>query len=305
MNTTFRLESVSQVHQFLGLEPPQHPLISLLENTPDSPLTPQIPVMNIRFVSDLYVVTVKQSEECTFKYGRQIYDFQEGSLLFLAPDQAIIPVEESGDLKPEEDSWVLFFHPELIRRFPLGEKMSEYNYFSYDSHEALHVSDQEKRNLTNVVQRIREEYSQNIDSHSHELIVSNLELLFNYCKRYYDRQFVTRTSVNRDVVIQLESFLSNYFKSGRPEQDGLPTVKMCAREMGYSPNYLSDLLRKETGKSTKEHIQHALIDKAKIMLLGSDNTVAEIAYTLGFEYPQHFSKLFKKLTGSSPASYRN
>ncbi|MBI5548258.1 MAG: helix-turn-helix transcriptional regulator [Deltaproteobacteria bacterium] len=305
MKTFVRIASVSQIHQMLGSEPPSHPLISLLRSSQRAPLAPQVPVLNVTFVSALYTISLKQGSECGIKYGRETYDFQEGSLMFLAPGQAVTPVTKPVDLNPEGGGWTLMFHPELIRRFPLGDKMAGFSYFAYDSHEALHLSKPERETVTDIVLRIEEEYRQNLDLHSPELIVSNLELLLNYCKRYYGRQFVTRTSANRDVVTRLEAFLSDYFHSNRCEREGIPSVQQCARQMGYSPNYLGDLLKKETGKSTREHIHFHLIEKAKSLLLGSNETVERIAYALGFEYPQHFSKLFKSQTGMSPAEYRH
>jgi AraC family transcriptional regulator, transcriptional activator of pobA len=303
--TTMRIVSVSQIHEMLGIEPPEHPLITLFESSPSTPIAPNVSLLNVRIVSELYSISMKEGNECGVKYGRQPYDFQESSLMFVAPGQAVTPVTEPGELSPEGESWTLAFHPELIRPFPLASRMATFRYFTYDSHEALHLSNKERQMITGIVTRIRHEYSQNIDAHSPELIVSNLELLLTYCKRFYDRQFVTRTSANRDVVIRLEAFLSDYFGSGQSEKDGVPSVKRCAREMGYSPNYLSDLLKKETGKNTREHIHYFLIERAKNLLLGSDDTISQIAYALGFEYPQHFSKLFKSRTGMSPAQYRN
>ncbi len=305
MKTIVHIESVSQVHQMLGDEPPSHPLISLLRSSPRAPLTPQVQVLDVTFVSALYTVSLKQGNECGLKYGREIYDFQEGSMMFLAPGQAVTPVTAPTDLNPEGGGWTLMFHPELIRRFPLGGKMQGFSYFAYDSHEALHLSKAERETVTDIVLRIEEEYRQNLDAHSPELIVSNLELLLNYCKRYYGRQFVTRTSANRDVVARLEAFLTEHFASGRSEREGIPTVQQCARLLGYSPDYLGDLLKQETGRGTREHIHFHLIERAKSLLLGSNETVERIAYALGFEYPQHFSKLFKSHTGKSPAEYRH
>lgn len=305
MKTIVQIESVSQVHQMLGDEPPSHPLISLMRSTQRAPLRPQVPVLDVTFVSALYTISLKQGHECGLKYGRETYDFQEGSMMFLAPGQAVTPVTAPTDLNPEGGGWTLMFHPELIRRFPLGGKMSGFSYFAYDSHEALHLSKPERETVTDIVLRIEEEYRQNLDAHSPELIVSNLELLLNYCKRYYGRQFVTRTSANRDVVAKLESFLSDHFASGRCEREGIPTVQQCARLLGYSPDYLGDLLKQETGRGTREHIHFHLIERAKSLLLGSNETVERIAYALGFEYPQHFSKLFKSQTGKSPAEYRH
>jgi hypothetical protein len=176
------------------------------------------------------------------RYGRQSYDFQGASLMCLAPGQAVTPVTEPGDLDPAQDSWTLVFHPELIRKFPLGSRMGEFSFFGYDSHEALHVLEKEKKIVSSIARQIREEYSQNIDAHSSEIFVSSLELMLGYCKRFYGRQFVTRRSANRDVVMRLETFLREHFDSGKSGSEGVPTVQQCAREMGYSPNYLPDRL---------------------------------------------------------------
>ena len=300
MGKIMRIESISQILEMIGYEKPKHPLITLIEPA-------KIKILPIaieqQVTTSLYSISLKNGHECKIKYGRQMYDFQEGTLMFLAPDQTIEPISVSEN--PELDGWVLLFHPDLIRKSSLGKKMNEYTFFSYDSHEALHVSDQEKQAVINIVKRIEAEYSQNLDIYSHDLIISNLELLLNYCQRFYGRQFITRANVNKDVVIRFEELLKSYFDSDKPASQGLPSVKYCAREMGYSPNYLSDLLRKETGKNTQEHIQFYLIEKAKTLLLGTEEPVYKIAYSLGFEYPQHFSKLFKHKTGMSPAEYRN
>ena len=197
------------------------------------------------------------------------------------------------------------FHPDLIRNSALANKMKEYSFFSYAAHEALHVSEKERETITNIARAIRNEYSKNLDIYSHELILSNLELMLNHCKRFYGRQFITRVAVNKDIIARFEDFLRSYFDSDKPEKLGLPSVKYCAKEMGYSPNYLSDLLRKETGKNTQDHVYFHLLEKAKDLLIGTNSPVYEIAYSLGFEYPQHFSKLFKQKTGRSPSEYRN
>lgn len=305
METTLRLESVAQIHEMLGAKPPEHPLITLIKSSRDKPIRTNVSLLNVRIVTELYSISLKQGNDCGIRYGRQPYDFQEGSLMFLAPGQALSPVTESEDLSAEEDGWTLAFHPELIRRGALAGRMAEYRFFSYESHEALHLSERERRTVTGIVDKIREEYSQNIDVYSQQLIVSNIELLLNYCQRYYGRQFATRTNANKDVVVSLEAYLTNYFDSGTAEREGLPTVQSCAREMGYSPNYLSDLLRSETGRNTRDHIHFHVIEKAKNMLLGSEETVARVAYSLGFEYPQHLSRLFKTKTGMTPVEYRS
>jgi AraC family transcriptional regulator, transcriptional activator of pobA len=303
MSNFFKIESISQIHELIGYAHPKHPLITLFES---SKMKTQIPEIKEQIISSLYSISLKNGSECQLIYGRQNYDFQEGSLMFLAPEQVMIPIQKKETREQEHfNGWTLAFHPDLIRKSVLGQKMKEYTFFSYSSNEALHVSEQERETVSNIVKIIEHEYSQNLDDHSHELIISNLELLFNYCKRFYGRQFITRTNENKDIVIRFEEFLKSYFESENPELLGLPTVKYCAQEIGYSPNYLSDLLKKETGKNSQEHIYFHLIEKAKNMLLGSEEPVYTIAYSLGFEYPQHFSKLFKSKTGMSPAEYRN
>jgi AraC family transcriptional regulator, transcriptional activator of pobA len=282
---------------------PEHPLISFIESTQGKALEPSLPLMDYKIVSNLYTISLKSGHECQIVYGRQSYDFQEGSLIFLAPGQTIIPARP-GD-GGGAHGWVLCFHPDLIRGSSLASKMQEYSFFSYDSHEALHLSEAERETVTNIGRALRDEYSKNLDVYSRDLIVSNLELLLNHSKRFYGRQFLTRTSVSKDVVTRFEAYLNAYFSSGDLESRGLPSVKDCARAMGYSTNYLSDLLRKETGKNALEHLHFHLIEKAKDLLLGTDEPVSRIAYALGFEYPQHFSKLFKNKTGISPAKFRS
>jgi AraC-like DNA-binding protein len=299
MTRTVKIESISQIHENLGYEKPKHPLITVIDYTK---VNPALFHEDIHVITSFYSVTFKDGHECDVKYGRQYYDFQEGSLMFLAPGQSITVV--GNPEKTDMQGWALFFHPDLIRKHHLGKHMQEYTFFSYDAYEALHLSDQEKQMITALVNTIEQEYSQNLDVYSQDLIVSHLEVLLNYCKRFYGRQFLTRTHVNKDVVSRFEEFIKGYFDSERPEIEGLPTVTYCAQEMGYSANYLSDLLKKETGKNTQEHIHFHVIERAKTLLLGTEEPVNVIAYSLGFEYPQHFSTLFKKKTGMSPVAYR-
>lgn len=299
MANIFRVETVSQLHEMIGYEKPRHPLISLIEMSK----VPAMPVIDYRVALGLFSLSLKNGDECRIKYGRQTYDFQERTLIFMAPDQVIEPFSAPDDMA--KDGWILVFHPDLLRRSPLGRKMGEYSFFSYDSREALHLSEEERRCITGLAQAIKEEYGRNMDAHSQELILSNLELLLNYCKRFYGRQFITRESAEKDVVARFEEYLRAWFESGKAESAGLPTAKDCAEAMRYSANYLSDLLKQETGKSTQEHIHFHLIEKAKTLLLGTEEPVNRIAASLGFEYPQHFSKLFKNKTGMSPAEYRH
>ncbi|MBO9202029.1 helix-turn-helix transcriptional regulator [Niastella sp. MAH-29] len=201
--------------------------------------------------------------------------------------------------------WGLFFHPDLIRSTSLNDKMEGYSFFSYEIAEALHLSEKEKQILYECVLKIQAELQENIDVHSQTIIVSTIELLLNYCTRFYGRQFITRKSTNNAVVVQIEKILKEYFKRSEITETGLPTVKYLAEQVHLSPSYLSDLLKKETGKNTQDHIHFYLIEAAKNMLLSTNKSVGEIAYSLGFEYPQYFNKLFKQKTGKTPIEFRS
>jgi AraC-like DNA-binding protein len=303
MDDPLIIESIDQVHRLATGTKPGHPLISIVGASWHPPMEVKVPLMNRRIVSHLYAVSLKRGTECGLKYGRRHYDFQEGSLLCIAPEQSIIPITEPSDLDSAHAGWTLLFHPDLLRRTGLAARMREYTFFGYESHEALHLSDAEQRTLTDIVRNVEAECA-HVDRFSNDLLVSQLQLFLDYCKRFYGRQFITRTNANQDVVVRLEQYLAEYLNSERPAQEGLPSVVVCAKAMGYSADYLSDLLRKETGKNTREHIHHVLIERAKDRLLASDDSVSEIAFSLGFETPQHFSKLFKSKTGISPGAYR-
>jgi len=301
MRKVIRIESISQLHELIGYEKPKHPLISVIDY---SKTKPAISTADLHIITAFYSINLKEGPSCKTKYGRQYYDFEEGSLVFLAPDKAVY-IEEDQPEEPESTGWNLCFHPDLIYKSSLSQKINDYTFFTYEQNEALHLSDQEKQKITDIVYEIKHEYSQNMDDYSQDLIISQLELFLNYCQRFYGRQFMTRTKVNKKVVTRVDEFLKDYFQSDKLQLLGPPSVKYCAQAMGYSPNYLSDLLKKETGKNTQEHIYFHLIEKAKMLLLETDEPVRTIASELGFEYPQHFSKLFKNKTGRSPAEYRN
>lgn len=297
------IESIEQVHRLATGTTPSHPLISIVGASWQPKMEVKVPLIRRRIVSRLYVVSLKRGDECGIRYGRQNYDFQEGSLLCVAPGQSVVPITEASDLDSEHEGWTLLFHPDLLRKSHLAERMREFSFFGYDFHEALHLSARERETLTNIVHCIEDEYAR-FDEFSEDLLVSHLQLFLNYCMRYYGRQFVTRKSENTEVLGRLERFLADYFQSGRPTLEGLPSVALCAKAMGYSADYLSDLLRRETGKNTRDHIHDVLIERAKDRLIGSRDTVSEIAFALGFEHPQHFSKLFKSKAGMSPRDYR-
>ncbi len=303
MDEPLTIESIHQVHRMATVPAPSHPLISVIGATWQPPVRVNVPLINRRITSNLYSLSLKTGAECGLRYGRTSYDFQEGSLLSIAPGQSITPITQASDLEPEHEGWTLMFHPDLLRRSDLAERMSEYRFFNYDSSEALHLSDSERGTLTKIIRAIEQEYT-HIDELSDELLVDHLRLLLNYCKRFYVRQFVTRRGVHGDIADRMEAWLREYFDTGRPARDGLPSVAACAKKLGYSPDYLSDLLRKETGKSGRQHIHFFLVERAKDYLLGTEKTVSEVAFLLGFEHPQHFSKLFKSKTGVSPGAYR-
>ncbi len=297
MNELFVIKSVTQVHELFQLEKPKHPLVSVFENNPK--------VIGdwgpIRILTELYFVSLKDGISGSFQYGRNTYDFDEGAMTFIAPGQVMKPGEMTGFLNP---GWTIAFHPDLIRRSELGSSIDQYTFFGYDVFEALYVSDQEKKSLTELAKKIEQEIGQTIDRHTQKLIVSTIELLLDYCTRYYDRQFYTRSNINIDTVSQFEGLLKDYFLKEDQLEFGMPSVKYCAEQLNMSPNYLSDLLKKETGRNAQDHIHAFIIDKAKTILLSTTDSVTQVASGLGFDYPQHFSRLFKNKTGMSPTEYR-
>jgi len=302
MPEIIRVQSITEVHNFLGIKKPKHPLVSVLRFGEDIPPLNLLP-KDIQYVMDIYQISFKDGISGSMGYGRSSYDFEEGSMVFIAPGQAL--KLESEEHINNNQGWMLLFHPDLIRKSPLAQTIEDYSFFSYNVNEALHLSEEEQTDIYQLVEKIKKEYSQNIDKHTQKLIIANIELLLDYCNRYYDRQFYTRTNLNKDTVSRFETLLKGYYKSEQHLIHGLPTVKYCANELGMSPNYLSDLLRKETRRNAQDHIHAYIIDRAKTHLLQSSEPISQVAYELGFEYSQHFSRLFKKKTGMSPKSYRN
>lgn len=299
MNNIITINSISEIHATLGLDKPKHPLVSVI---PINERVTQFDYGDATYVINLYQISFKSGISGSFTYGRNSYDFQEGTMVFTRPNQAMNYADTQES--PSVNGWTLLFHPDLIRKSELGRNIGNYSFFSYEVNEALHLSDEEKTALTELVRKIESEYNQNIDKHTQKLIVSNIELLLDYCTRYYDRQFFVRTNLNQDFVSRFDCLLQNYFESEESVNRGLPTVKYCGEQLAMSASYLSDLLKKETGRTAQQHIQDKIIDRAKTLLLSTDEQVGQIAYGLGFEYPQHFSKLFKNQTGMSPAQYR-
>ena len=300
MKQIIRIKTISEVHQVFGFDKPKHPLISIL---PIDERMTEFDYGNANYIFDFYQISLKEGIKGTLSYGRNTYDFQEGTMTFIKPNQ-VIKVQDSEDYKGG-NGWTLIFHPDLIRKSELGTKINDYSFFSYEVSEALHLSDTEKIALTDLVNKIEQEYNQNIDKHSQEIIIGNIEMLLRYCKRYYDRQFYTRTNLNKDLITKFEKVMHDYYRKEKYLENGVLSVKYCATALAMSSNYLGDLIKNETGRSAKDHIQEFIIEKAKTAILGTNESISEIAYNLGFEYPQSFSKLFKAKTGISPLKYRN
>ncbi|MFN6018847.1 MAG: helix-turn-helix domain-containing protein [Bacteroidota bacterium] len=302
MGNIIRLESISQLNALFQETAPKHPLISVVDF---SKIEKHEKVEEIKLTCGFYSVMFKNHCANKLKYGKEYYDFQEGTLMCIAPNQIITIENNANSENADIVGWGLFFHPDLIRGTSLGNKIKEYTFFSYEINEALHLSDKEKQTLWDCVDKLENELSENIDLHSQTLITSNIELLLNYCARYYDRQFITRKKVNTNLLTKFETILNSYFNSNDQQYKKLPSVKYFAELLFLSPNYLSDLLKKETGKTAQEYLHYYLIEEAKNNLLNTDDPINEIAFNLGFEYPQYFSKLFKSKTGMTPIAYRN
>jgi len=275
----------------------QHPLISLVN------LDQSKPLMRSKFTLGFYAVVVKETRCGDLRYGNQYYDYSEGTLVFFGPGQ-IVGNEPEGELHQPYGK-ALIFHPDLIKGTSLGKQIHDYSYFSYQSNEALHLSEKEREVVMTCFSNIATEVSQNIDRHSKALIVANLELLLKYCSRFYDRQFITRSHVNSGLIEQFEQKLNEYLLSDTLKTNGVPTVAYFASELHLSPNYFGDLIKKETGKSALEYIHLHLIDLAKERLFDSSKSISEIAYELGFKYPQHFTRFFKQQVGATPLAYRS
>lgn len=302
MQKTYEINSVSQAHQLVGLPSPKHPLVSVV-NTRD--FRPAFGLYGLKLINNLYQITLKDSGCGNLIYGKNSYDYESGTLIFTAPGQVTILEGELPIDNEYDKGWTLAFHPDLIRKSSLANKIDSYSFFSYDVNEALHLSEEELKTIEELLEKIVKEYSQNLDKHSQNLIISNIELLLDYCTRFYDRQFYTRSTFNVDLVSKFERQLKAYYQTEKVNEYGIPSVQYIAKELNLSSNYLSDLLKKETGKTAQEHIHLYVIEKAKSTLLNSKNSISEIGYSLGFEYPQHFSNLFKSKTGQSPSEYRN
>ena len=295
MKEVIKLDTVDQYNRLFGLET-LHPLVSVV-NLSEATRFPTHFTMNY----GVYALFLKNVKCGDIRYGRQIYDYQEGTVTSFAPGQ-VVEVDMLQGVRP--NAYGLLFHPDLIKGTSLGQDIKHYSFFSYASAEALHLSEEEKSIFTDCLEKIRMELQHPIDKHSKRLISRNIELLLDYCMRFYERQFITRSESNKSILVKFEALLDDYFQSDKPQTDGLPSVKYFADKVFLSPNYFGDLIKKETGKSAQEYIQTRMIDMAKEMIAGTEKTVSQIAYELGFQYSQHFNRIFKKNTGYTPGEYR-
>ena len=295
-----RIKTISEYHRLMGLPKPEHPLISVINLETMKYLPGNGPVS---LVFDFYSISLKRNYNAKIKYGQQEYDFDEGIMFFISPGQ-VFGIEVNKDEKLKRSGWMLFVHPDFLWNTPLAKAIKQYEYFSYSVHEALFLSEKEETTIISLMQNMENEYQSNIDKFSQDIIIAQLELLLNYADRFYHRQFITRKITNHKILDRLEEILAAYFNSDNLVKKGLPSVQYIAGSLNVSPGYLSGLLKMLTGQSTQQHIHDKLIDKAKEKLSTTGLSVSEIAYGLGFEHPQSFSKLFKTKTNFSPSEYR-
>lgn len=292
-----KMDSVDVYNELYGLET-LHPLVTVVD------LTKARNVVNhVRMNYGIYALYLKERKSCDIKYGRRHYDYQEGTIVCFAPGQLAQTETVEDEVRPEV--YGLLFHPDLIRGTALGRNIEKYTFFSYAVNEALHLSKSERQTIMNCLHEIQSELEHAIDKHSRELLCMNIELLLSHCLRFYERQFITREVANTDILVKFERLLAGYFQDKLPQSEGLPTVGYFADKLCLSPNYFGDLIKKETGISAIEHIQNKLMDIAKERILGTDDTMSEISYELGFQYPQHFGRLFKQKVGCTPNEYRS
>ena len=298
--TPLRFRTINEFHQFRNLPKPEHPLISLINVESVKRLNTNEP---LNLVLDFYCIALKRNFNVKMKYGQQQYDFDEGVMSFISPGQ-VFNIGPTGNEELKHSGWLLYIHPDFLWNSALAKKIKQYEYFDYSVHEALFLSEKEEEKIASLLLNIAQEYHANIDQFSQDLIIAQLEVLFTYAERFYHRQFITRKITNHDILQRLEELLSAYFEQQRMSKEGLPTVQFMAEQLNVSPNYLSGLLKVLTGQSTQQHIHNKLIAIAKEKLAATRLSVSEIAYTLGFEHPQSFSKLFKTKTMLSPLEFR-
>lgn len=300
-NPTYHIKAIREQHQLLGLSKPKHPLVSVFRF--NEALMPHNILSGYQYQTfGFYAITISKNILGKLKYGQGYCDFDAGVMSFISPNQVMSPIQKENLV---EDGICLLFHPDFLAGYALAKTIKSYGYFSYEMNEALYLSDQEEEILQDLLTNIEREYQSNIDKFSQEIIIAQIELLLQYCNRFYNRQFITRKVVNDEILVRLENLLNDYFNDEKNLISGLPTVQFIARQIGVSVDYLSDMLRSTTGQNTQQHIHNKLIEKAKELLSTTNLSVKEIAYQLGFEYPQSFNKLFKKKTDISPLGFRN
>jgi AraC-like DNA-binding protein len=296
MEQVERIDTVRQYNDLAGVDT-LHPLVSVVNFN-------EIPTIHhFRRYLGVYAVFLKNIKCGDMVYGCQPYDYEDGTLVFVSPGQ-VYGIDSNG-IAVKPSGYGLIFHPDILKGTQLGKMIKEYDFFSYQVSEALHLSKKERKTIVDCLEKIETEIEQNIDQHSKTLIVSNIELFLNYCRRFYDRQFITRSNVNKDILIRFENLLKDYFASDKPTTLGLPSVSYCAEQLFLSPNYFGDLIKKETGSTALDYIQSRLIDQAKGKIFEQQKSITDISFELGFKYPQYFTRLFKLKTGMTPNEYRN
>lgn len=294
-NNIKKFKSIDSYNKYLGVET-LHPLVSVIDLSQCSVMQHELHTF------DFYAIYLKDVKCGDMIYGRQIYDYQEGTIVCIAPNQVVGRKADGATYQPK--GWALCFHPDLIHGTSLGRHIKEYSFFSYSVHEALHLSEKERCVVVECLKNIQQEVEHSIDRMSKRLISKNIELLLDYCLRFYERQFITRENVNHDILSRFEHLLDSYFEGNKAECEGLPTVKYCANELCLSPNYFGDLIKKETGQTAQEYIQRYIIELSKERILNPNKTIGQVAYELGFQYPQHFTRMFKRTIGLTPNEYR-
>jgi len=296
MEEILRIDRVSNYNDYIGVDT-HHPLVSVI-NFNEVPT-----VINFRMFMGVYTLFLKNIKCGNMTYGCQPYDYEDGTLVFVSPGQ-IYGIDSKG-VAMVPSGYALVFHPDLIKGTELGRKIKDYTFFSYAVREALHLSKKERNTIVDCLDKIAAEVKLNIDKHSKTLISSNIELLLNYCTRFYDRQFITRSHVNSDILVKFERLLDDYFTSGKARDLGTPNVTYCAEQLHLSANYFGDLIKKETGSTALDYIQTRTIDEAKTRLFDTSKSINDVSFDLGFKYQQHFTRLFKQKTGMTPFEYRN
>lgn len=297
---TLRIKTINEFHQLRGLPKPEHPLISIVDF---ATLKRPTDIDEVSWIFNFYQISVKRGIDGKFKYGQQEYDFDEGVMFFIAPNQVFkIQVDSQSTIK--RSGWMLLIHPDFFWNTPLAKTIKRYEFFDYSVNEALFLSEKEEKTLNGIIENIRQEYHSNIDKFSKQITISHIEALLNYSERFYNRQFIIREKANHQILERLEKLLADYFNSDDLVSKGLPTVQYIAETLNVSPKYLSGLLKVLSGQSTQQHIHEKLVEKAKEKLSTTNLSVSEIAYELGFEHSQSFSKLFKTKTKLSPSQFR-